>query len=53
MGPVLPPVACIHMIVNDDSRVNRMMLQFVPPHTTIILATLDAPMIIILMTLEV
>ncbi len=40
------------MLVNDDSRVVRMMLQVVLTPTIIILMTLEVPMIVILMTLE-
>ncbi len=40
------------MIVNDDSRVVRMMLQVMLSPTIIILMTIEAPMIVILMTIE-
>ncbi len=42
-----------HIIINVDTRVIRMMLQFVVSPMIIILTTLEAPTIVILMTLEV
>jgi len=41
------------MVVNDDSRVVRMTLQVAASPTIVIRTTLEAPIIFILMTLEV